>query len=238
MSRTGAARDAGWSLWALFFRAVPAAGGHSRGEAPPSVPPLPAPQPLTAAGSPAAALADRAPASSAEWESQYAEVVDLAWRALRRLGVPDANLADAVQDTLLVLHRRRGEFRGDASFRTWVYGIVLRVASGHRRSARRAGSVFDQRQPLALEAAVSAGPSPFEQLEQRAATELLHQLLDQLPPEVRAPFVLVELEELSIEAAAAALGLRASTCRSRLRTARRAFDEASSRERARRERLR
>jgi RNA polymerase sigma-70 factor (ECF subfamily) len=165
-------------------------------------------------------------------------VVDLAWRTLRRLGVSDTSLPDAVQDTLLVLHRRRDEFRGDASFSTWVYGIVLRVASGYRRSARRAGTVFDERQPLALEVAVSAGPSPFEQLEQRAATELLHQLLDELPADIRAPFVLVELEELSIEAAADALGLRASTCRSRLRTARRAFDEASCRERARRTRVR
>ena len=177
------------------------------------------------------------PGNRADWESQYAEVVDLAWRTLRRLGVPDASLADAVQDTLLVLHRRRDEFRGDASFSTWVYGIVLRVASGYRRSARRAGSVFDERQSLAVEAAVSAGPSPFEQLEQRAATELLHQLLDELPADIRAPFVLVELEELSIESAAAALGLRASTCRSRLRSARRAFDEASGRERARRTRV-
>ena len=202
------------------------------------MPPLPAPHPSLSAGSAVAALSGSAPASSAEWEGQYAEVVDLAWRALRRLGVPDASLADAVQDTLLVLHRRRSEFRGNASFHTWVYGIVLRVASGYRRSARRAGNVFDDRQSLAMESAASAGPSPFEQLEQRAATELLHQLLDELPAELRAPFVLVELEELSIEAAAAALGLRASTCRSRLRSARRAFDEVSSRERARRERLR
>jgi RNA polymerase sigma-70 factor (ECF subfamily) len=191
--------------------------------------PVPRSSPVGSASDPAAAV---------EWESQYVEVVDLAWRALRRLGVPDASLPDAVQDTLLVLHRRRGEFRGDASFRTWVYGIVLRVASGYRRSARRADSVFDARQPLAVEAAMSSSPSPFEQLEQRAATELLHQLLDELPPDARAPFVLVELEELSIEAAAAALGLRESTCRSRLRSARRAFDEASRRERARRARLR
>lgn len=231
MFRAGTPRgDAG--SWLALFRAVPAPAGHSRKEAPPSsLPPLPVPRSLLPAGS--------VPASpgGADWESQYAEVVDLAWRTLRRLGVPDASLADAVQDTLLVLHRRRDEFRGDASFSTWVYGIVLRVASGYRRSARRAGSVFDERQPLAVEAAASAGASPFEQLEQRAATELLHQLLDELPADIRAPFVLVELEELSIEAAAAALGLRASTCRSRLRTARRAFDEASGRERARRTRL-
>jgi RNA polymerase sigma-70 factor (ECF subfamily) len=177
------------------------------------------------------------PASDAAGiEAQYAETIDLAWRSLRRLGVADAVLPDAVQDTLLVVHRRRGEFRGEASFRTWVYGIVLRVASGYRRSAGRAGAIFD-RQPLEADAAPSASPSPFEQLEQRAATELLHRLLDELASDVRDAFVLVELEELTIEAAASVLGIGAATCKSRLRTARRAFDAACTRERARRERL-
>ncbi len=171
---------------------------------------------------------------SNELDLLYADIVDLAWRALRRLGVPELVLPDAVQDTLLVVHRRREEFRGEASFRTWVYGIVLRVASGHRRSARRASRVFDRQRPQALDAAASSTPSPFEQLEQRAASELLHELLDELPAAVREVFVLVELEELSVEAAAAALGLRASTCKSRLRSARREFDAAVRRERARR----
>jgi RNA polymerase sigma-70 factor, ECF subfamily len=182
---------------------------------------------------PAAALVSDA----VDVDALFAETIDLAWRSLRRLGVADAVLPDAVQDTLLVVHRRRDEFRGEASFRTWVYGIVLRVASGYRRSAGRARAVFDPHQPLEADTAASAAPSPFEHLEQRAATEVLHRLLDELPEDVREVFVLVELEELSIEAAASVLGMGAATCKSRLRTARRAFDAACTRERARRERL-
>jgi len=174
---------------------------------------------------------------AAEVETPYAQAIDLAWRSLRRLGVPDPVLADAVQDTLLVVYRREAEFRAEASFQTWVYGIVLRVASGYRRASRRAGAVFDREQPLAIDMARSAAPSPFEHLEQSAATEVLHRLLDELPDEARAVFVLVELEELSVEAAARALDISASTCKSRLRSARRGFDAASARERARRERL-
>lgn len=174
---------------------------------------------------------------AAELEAQFAQSIDLAWRSLRRLGVADAVLPDAVQDVLLVVHRRRAEFRGEASFRTWVYGIVLRVASGYRRSAGRARAVFDPNQPLDSDAAPSATPSPFEHLEQRAATEVLHRLLGELPDGVREVFVLVELEELSIEASASVLGISAATCKSRLRTARRTFDAACTRERARRERL-
>ena len=176
-------------------------------------------------------------ASVTELEAQYAETIDLLWRNFRRLGVPDAVLPDAVQDALLVVHRRRADFRGEATFLTWVYGVLLRVASGYRRSASRAAAVFDRREPLAIDSATSPSPDPFEQLEQHAATELLHRLLDELPDEARAVFVLVELEELTIEAAARALGLRVTTCKSRLRSARRAFDAACARERARHERL-
>jgi len=210
---------------AAFFGASGGAAGHSPPEGPLLVP-LPTAPPSTAVASPAP--------GRDELDTLYADIVDLAWRALRRLGVPEPVLPDAVQDTLLVVHRRRDEFRGEASFRTWVYGIVLRVASGYRRSARRASRVFDRQQPQALDAAASSAPSPFEQLEQRVASELLHELLDELSGEVREVFVLVELEELTVEAAAAALGLRASTCKSRLRSARREFDAAVRRERARR----
>jgi RNA polymerase sigma-70 factor, ECF subfamily len=155
---------------------------------------------------------------------------------LRRLGVPAHAVPDAVQDTLLVVHRRQAEFRGDSSVRTWVFGIVLRVASGYRRRERRSSAVFQRAGSPDLERAPSDAPSPFEHLEQSAATELLHQLLDELPAELRDAFVLVELEELSIDRTASMLGLRASTCKSRLRTARRLFDAAVCRERARSER--
>ena len=74
--------------------------------------PLPTAPPSTAVASPAP--------GRDELDTLYADIVDLAWRALRRLGVPEPVLPDAVQDTLLVVHRRRDEFRGEASFRTWV----------------------------------------------------------------------------------------------------------------------
>jgi RNA polymerase sigma-70 factor (ECF subfamily) len=155
---------------------------------------------------------------------------------LLRLGVPAHALPDVVQDTLLLVHRRQADFRGDSSVRTWIFGVVLRVASNYRRKARRSGAVFQQVDRVDLERSPSDAPSPFEQLERRIASELLQRLLDELPGELRDAFVLVELEELSIERAATTLGIRASTCKSRLRTARRLFDAAVGRERARRQR--
>lgn len=161
----------------------------------------------------------------------YAEVAVLSWRALRRLGVDDAALPDAVQEVLLVVHRRRADFEGQSSFRTWVFGIVLRVASTHRRSRTRARAVFSDDE-VALDATQSTQPSPFERLEHAEAARLLQRLLSELPDEAREVLVLVDLEELTVGDAASSLGISESTCRSRLRTARRAFNSKVARERA------
>lgn len=167
-----------------------------------------------------------------DFEPRYAEITDLAWRTLRRLGVPVDAVPDATQDALLVLHRRRAEFRRQSSYQTWVYGVLLRVASDYRRTQRRRAAVFGVVEDGWLERTASDGASPFEQLERRAAAELLHRMLDQVPDDTREIFVLVELEELQITEAAALLELRDSTCKSRLRIARKAFNAAVARERA------
>jgi RNA polymerase sigma-70 factor (ECF subfamily) len=166
-------------------------------------------------------------------EQHYAHITDLAWRTLRRLGVPPDCVPDAVQDTLLVVYRRQAEFRGDSSLETWVYGIVLRVASGYRRKGRRAGAVFSTPADGLVERTASVEPNPLDRLERSAATRLLHTLLDELRPEVREVFVLVELEELQLAEAARALGLSQSTCKGRLRIGRKLFNAAVARTRAR-----
>ncbi len=212
----------------IDLRAGDERAGHSEWESSVYVPTLPA-----------SVLCPVTPSVGTERQpvdALYAETAEIAWRTLHRLGVPTHALPDAVQDTLLVVHRRQADFRGDSSVRTWIFGIVLRVASSYHRKERRLGAVFQRNVGVALELAPSDAPSPFEQLEQRVASDLLQQLLQELPGELRDAFVLVELEELSIESAASTLGIRASTCKSRLRTARRLFEAAVCRERARRQR--
>lgn len=161
------------------------------------------------------------------------QVTAMAWRVLRRLGVAEHVMADVVQDALLVVHRRLPEFRGESRFDTWVYGILLRVASDHRRGRRRAERVFASTHSENVDLQCEA-PNPFEQLEQRRAADFLKTLLDHLPEPAREVFVLVELEELSLSAAAQVLRISESTAKSRLRTARQTFDIALKRELARR----
>lgn len=162
------------------------------------------------------------------------QIAALAWRVLRRLGVTEHAVADAVQDALVVVHRRLPEFRGDSKFSTWVYGILLRVASDHRRGQRRASRVFvPTNTPEQPDFACSA-PTPLEHLEQQEGARLLKDLLERLPEGTREVFVLVELEELNFGTVASILRISESTVKSRLRSARQSFDIALKRELARR----
>lgn len=163
-------------------------------------------------------------------EFDYQHMAVIAWRTLRRLGVPESSLADASQDVLLVLHRRREDFRGDSSLSTWVYGIVLRVASNYRRTRRRSFALFDSSRNASDIPVSAKSPSPLDQVEQRAAVAMLERILAEMPEELRSAFVLVELEELETAEAAGVLQVSESTCRSWLQRARKIFNAAVSRE--------
>ena len=164
------------------------------------------------------------------FEALYEEHFDFVWRSLRRLGIPALTIDDAVQDVFLVVHRRLGEFEGRSSVKTWLFGIALRVASVHRRSAARRPT-----EPLTEEPADAATAPAAEALsEAREAARLVHQLLDCLEEDRRAVFVLSELEQMTAPEISTALGVNLNTVYSRLRLARRDFDAALARYRARR----
>jgi RNA polymerase sigma-70 factor (ECF subfamily) len=142
------------------------------------------------------------------------------WRLLRRLGVPAADLDDAVQEVVVVLARKLSQIQ-PSSERAFVLSTAYRVASTVRRTQRRRPPHEE------LEDEVSADPteSPEELLERRRARTLLDGVLAELPIELRAVFVLYELERLTSSEIAAALELAPGTVASRLRRARALFEE-------------
>lgn len=159
----------------------------------------------------------------------YEQYFDFIWRSARRLGVPNDNLDDAVQDVFLTVHRRLREFRGDSSIRTWLFGILLHTVRGYRRTAKRkptcslqAESVVDSRQP-----------GPHESAAKGEAVALLYQFLDSLDDDKRMVFVQAELEQMTAQEISETMGINANTVYSRLRSARQAFEEAVARYQAR-----
>jgi|SRR5882724_8693673 len=154
--------------------------------------------------------------------------LDFVWRSLRRLGVPPSATDDATQQVWLVLSRRLPEIPSGQE-RAFLFGTALRVASDVRRRNAR------QREIPGLEnvEAVDPGPSPHDLIDQRQERSALDEILDALPDDLRAVFVLYELEEQTALEIATLLSLPRGTVASRLRRARAEFEQIVKRLRAR-----
>lgn len=146
----------------------------------------------------------------------YEEHATLVFRNLRRMGVAESNVEDAVQDVFIVVHRRLSDFQGRSALKTWILGITLRVAKDYRRSEARLARRLDNLANLLWsDGAITSSPS--DAVEKKEAGQLLNHLLSTLSEESREILILVELEELSVREACDALNIRLRTGQRRLR---------------------
>jgi RNA polymerase sigma-70 factor (ECF subfamily) len=127
------------------------------------------------------------------------------------------DLPDACQEVFLVAHRKLPEFRGEASSRTWLFGIALRVAKTWRRRKLMVPLGDEER---------SIGPAQEHERERRDTHELLCWALDRISEAQREVFVLHEIEELPMLEVAKRVECGVFTAYSRLRLARRALKRA------------
>jgi RNA polymerase sigma-70 factor (ECF subfamily) len=160
----------------------------------------------------------------------YDEAFPWVYRAARRLGVHPSSLDDVVQDVFLVVHRKLPTFERRSSLRSWIYGITLHVVRGRRRTAKRRPETPTLDEELA--ALPGKGDPQHDAMRREALADVLR-ILDSMSDEQREVFVLAELEELSAPEIAEASGINLNTVYSRLRAARKTFDEGAARLRAR-----
>ena len=144
------------------------------------------------------------------------------WRFLRRMGVEESQVEDATQHVFLVF-ARRGDEIAPAAVRSFLFGTALRVASDFRRKQERVGGPVEA--PDALGEQAHPAPDAEQQAAEGELRRLLDRVLDDLPSELRAVFVLAELDELTMAEIARLLGVPAGTVASRLRRAREVFTE-------------
>lgn len=170
-----------------------------------------------------------------DFDDVYGAYAEFVWRNARRLGVPDSELDDVVQDVFLVVLRKLDELVSPGSTRAWLFSILVRTVRSHRRTTQR-------RDPAVRSGATTVDPDripesqrsrPDAQAERSHALRVLCELLDGLDSDKRCVFILAELEEMTIAEIAEALDLNANTVYSRLRAARLDFERAAARQRAR-----
>jgi RNA polymerase sigma-70 factor, ECF subfamily len=179
--------------------------------------------------------AEGLPVALPDFDALYDDYADFVWRNARRLGVSPSALDDVMQEVFLVAHRRLSELKRTDSLRAWIFSIVIRVVRGHRRTLRRKDPHQRSATPTAdPDQLPDAGASnPLAKAEQTDAVRLLHQILGELDEAKRQVFVLAELEEMTETEISAAVGQNVNTVHSRLRAARRDFDQAVLRHRSR-----
>lgn len=170
------------------------------------------------------ALAGTARDLESLFRAHYASI----WRLLRRLGVQHAQLDDAAQEVFWIAARRFSDIVVGREH-AFLYGVALRVAAQESRKQRAAGALTD---PDAIPTLADGLPSPEADLAQKQARKLLDSVLDGLAPELRAVFVLFELEGLELSQIAAVQEIPIGTVSSRLRRAREEFSALSKRLRA------
>jgi RNA polymerase sigma-70 factor (ECF subfamily) len=161
-----------------------------------------------------------APAEPLALRKLVADHLDFVWRSLRRFGVPPADVDDATQQVFLIANDKLSRIH-PGSERSFLVGVATRVASHVRRS-------YHRREAAELRLSVNpheATPNPEELTQRLEARALLDRVLDTMPEELRAVFVLFELEELSIDQTASLLILPRGTVATRLRRAREVFHE-------------
>jgi RNA polymerase sigma-70 factor (ECF subfamily) len=163
-----------------------------------------------------------------DWSAFYDEHFDFVWRSLRRLGVPEAAVDDAAQDVFVVAFRRQSEFEGRSSIRTWLFGIAWNRARELVRGTRRRAE-----DPLPEVLPPAAGLDQEQAAIQREALGLAYRLLDELAPERRAVLLMAEVEEMTAAEIAEISRVPLNTVYSRIRLARRDFEAALKRSRAR-----
>lgn len=146
------------------------------------------------------------------------------FRIARGILPSDAEAEEAVQDAYLAAFTRLDSFRGEARFSTWISRIAINTARMQARRPRPERDHVTVTDDLASSAEVLVFPG-VETAEAGAGRHevrvLLEAALAGLPPDLRLPFLLHEVEGRPVLAIARDLALNPITVRTRLFRARR-----------------
>jgi RNA polymerase sigma factor (sigma-70 family) len=149
------------------------------------------------------------------FEEQFSYV----YRAVRRFGVPAADVEDLVQEVFLVMWRRWHEYEQHRPLRPWLAGIAFNISQKHMSRGRREvprGEIDRE----------DESPHPDERLSRARSRELALRALAALPAKQRAILVMHDLDGQEMRDIAGELAVPLFTAYSRLRRARIGFARA------------
>lgn len=135
---------------------------------------------------------------------------------------------DVAQEVFLKAYRALPGFRGESAFYTWLYRIADNTAKNHLVAQKRrpsgSGVDLDDAEHQALDSALVVVATPEHLLLRDEIEKTVFNTIEQLPEDLRTAITLRELEGLSYEEIAQAMGCPVGTVRSRIFRAREAID--------------
>nr|WP_240806896.1 sigma-70 family RNA polymerase sigma factor [Polyangium spumosum] len=147
--------------------------------------------------------------------------------------VRDENDArELVQDAFLRVYRNLGTFQGGSSFFTWLYRIVTNLAIDlMRKPGRRDAELVDgqaaSEEPTEFPLVSRIdGADPIDVMRRREIAGRIQAALDALPPYHRGVILMREVDGMSYEEMAVAMGVSKGTIMSRLFHARQKLQRA------------
>ncbi|MGB7537060.1 MAG: sigma-70 family RNA polymerase sigma factor [Anaerolineales bacterium] len=162
-------------------------------------------------------------------KSACAECIELhspgIYRLALRLMRSEADAEEVVQETFLSAFKGIDRFDGRSDLRTWLFRIAYNAAMMRlRRPSPEEVSVEEAAKPeegaLVPQALFAWRDLPEEELEKAEVREELERAIRDLPEKLRAVYVMRELENISTEDTASALGISDDVVKTRLHRAR------------------
>jgi RNA polymerase sigma-70 factor (ECF subfamily) len=137
----------------------------------------------------------------------------------------EADAEDAAQEAFLKAFRNLAHFRGEAKFSTWLISITLNEARSRLRSGKTMKMESLDEPPEGQGHVTPAllrdwREIPSEALERQEVRSLLQQAVTDLPLIYREVFLLRDVEEMSVNESADALGITVASVKVRLHRAR------------------
>ena len=130
---------------------------------------------------------------------------------------------DLSQDSFLKAWKSIGRFRGQSSFYTWIYRIVMNVTIDwlRKKQVKGTGAEFDDAIQLkeidpASRTAPKANALPHERMQDQEIRARIDAAIAQLSPEHRAVILMKEMEDMQYNEIAEALDCSIGTVMSRL----------------------
>jgi len=130
---------------------------------------------------------------------------------------------DIAQETFLKLFAVIRDFRGDSSFDTWIYRMVVNCCLDHKRRCRRLVPFAD-----GLLAGLRAPGDNLKAILRSERDDRVRAAIDRLSPDLRVAVVLRYTEGLSYEQIAEVLGCSQGTVGSRLNRAHKVLERRLS----------